>query len=627
MTAVVCRWRSPPLGPDRAGRLLLTLALVACGRTVSVSEDDDDTVDGGAAAPLAEKLVVEVDPPPALLAGDGARLHLFARVAGASGELRQRWVIRDGTGARRRELVEPAIGLTAGAGALSTHWDGLDDAGEPLEAGVHRVRVELIRPGSGDPDSEGEVVARSAQVPFTVLPAEMDTRLICRLVGKDAHNPATLQPDLRIFGTDMGVPVVVGERLYLLFGDTWRDSVCDQDLEPYLSLGGDTVIGSLPFEPRPDPETCLSVEFPRMADEPTLFQPALLDHRGARVPLRALGVATAAFEYRERLYGLFNPFHPTPCASDADCTSPAGCLAGVCNYRGLPSLPPRVLGVAEGPPGEPGSHFEGVAELDQVVFTNTTARAVNAVDGVDGPDYGNDAPGELLVFGRGHYIASTDTDGEPYDPWALYLLRQPIEPLLEQEAFNPRYFAGLDGDGAPRWTDAIGQAVPVARHESEVAAFEGGEGEPIRFIGTMAVSVIPPLGEQGFRWLMAYGGRPPVPVDEHENLEDPRMGIVVRLARHPWGPWTPPRRIWSVFSEDGGGELIFNPNVPGVESDAGRSPRVCGVPAPYIDVGVEYSPQVIEPFSRVDGDTLTIYWLLSSWNPYRVMQMRTEIRL
>jgi hypothetical protein len=73
--------------------------------------------------------------------------------------------------------------------------------------------------------------------------------------------------------------------------------------------------------------------------------------------------------------------------------------------------------------------------------------------------------------------------------------------------------------------------------------------------------------------------------------------------------------------------LLYTPLVSGVASDEGRAPRECDVPEPYEDVGVEYAPEVLEPFSRVEGNVLTLYWLMSTWNPYRVVQMRSQIRL
>ena len=73
--------------------------------------------------------------------------------------------------------------------------------------------------------------------------------------------------------------------------------------------------------------------------------------------------------------------------------------------------------------------------------------------------------------------------------------------------------------------------------------------------------------------------------------------------------------------------LLYRPDHPGQPSDEGRGPRECDMDVPLEDLGVEYAPQLLDSFTRVDGGTLTLYWLLSTWNPYRVVQMKTEITL
>ncbi len=43
--------------------------------------------------------------------------------------------------------------------------------------------------------------------------------------------------------------------------------------------------------------------------------------------------------------------------------------------------------------------------------------------------------------------------------------------------------------------------------------------------------------------------------------------------------------------------------------------------------GGEYAPYMVERFSRFKDDTLTIYYLMSTWNPYTVVLMRTDLRV
>jgi len=36
---------------------------------------------------------------------------------------------------------------------------------------------------------------------------------------------------------------------------------------------------------------------------------------------------------------------------------------------------------------------------------------------------------------------------------------------------------------------------------------------------------------------------------------------------------------------------------------------------------------IVEQFTRVAGNTLRIYWLVSTWNPYTVVKMRSAFTI
>ena len=48
---------------------------------------------------------------------------------------------------------------------------------------------------------------------------------------------------------------------------------------------------------------------------------------------------------------------------------------------------------------------------------------------------------------------------------------------------------------------------------------------------------------------------------------------------------------------------------------------------PTTTSGAAYAPSLIERFTRVNGNTLRIYWLVSTWNPYTVVKMRSEFTI
>ena len=43
--------------------------------------------------------------------------------------------------------------------------------------------------------------------------------------------------------------------------------------------------------------------------------------------------------------------------------------------------------------------------------------------------------------------------------------------------------------------------------------------------------------------------------------------------------------------------------------------------------GAAFAPMIVERFTRVAGNTLRIYWLVSTWNPYTVVKMRSAFTI
>ena len=50
----------------------------------------------------------------------------------------------------------------------------------------------------------------------------------------------------------------------------------------------------------------------------------------------------------------------------------------------------------------------------------------------------------------------------------------------------------------------------------------------------------------------------------------------------------------------------------------------CGGNDPRTTPGALYAPYMIERFTRVSGSTLSIYYALSTWNPYTIVLMRAD---
>lgn len=159
-----------------------------------------------------------------------------------------------------------------------------------------------------------------------------------------------------------------------------------------------------------------------------------------------------------------------------------------------------------------------------------------------------------------------------------------------------RYFAGLDAAGRPAWSEKEDEAKPVVR--------SGAMGE---------VSVIwcAPLD----LWLMTFDSRPPA-----------APGIQFAYSRTPWGPWSPPQTIFHPLRDPGLGVFIHNPRGSPPDNLVGP---VIG-PAqqdPQGTHGGAYAPYMIERWTKVQGKELTIYYVMSTWNPYVVVLMRSKLRV
>jgi len=88
-------------------------------------------------------------------------------------------------------------------------------------------------------------------------------------------------------------------------------------------------------------------------------------------------------------------------------------------------------------------------------------------------------------------------------------------------------------------------------------------------------------------------------------------GVVLRWASHPWGPWSDPIRLFD-FARD-----HAKHDEPGDQRPRFIKPG-----------GGMYGPYVVPRFTRFDHLTheLTLYYTMSTWNPYQVMLMKSVLR-
>ncbi len=116
-------------------------------------------------------------------------------------------------------------------------------------------------------------------------------------------------------------------------------------------------------------------------------------------------------------------------------------------------------------------------------------------------------------------------------------------------------------------------------------------------------------------WFMTYdGGR---------QSED-TTGIYFSYAADPWGPWSKPQLIFQAQRDHGFGVFIHDKsdNPPGP-----AGPMIGKNPDYQKERGGPFAPLLIERFTRVEGDTLKIYYTMGTWNPYTVVKMRSEFKI
>jgi hypothetical protein len=240
------------------------------------------------------------------------------------------------------------------------------------------------------------------------------------------------------------------------------------------------------------------------------------------------------------------------------------------------------------------------------------------------------APPIVLIYGEGQYRGQTSGS-------SVYLSSIPVSEFWSGKgpdgAPATRYFTGLSRSGLPRWSTDQQDAVPVVYDNPNGVPLPKG---PPGFadpgtVGNMSVAYEPALR----LWLMTYdGGRAGGPS---------KNGIWFTYAAAPWGPWAAPQLIFNPCASGGYGSFIFyyfNPSQPstnncpaavsGGANFAGPSGPTIGLQTknnPATTRGGDYAPFLIARFTEVADKTLTIYYTMSTWNPYTVVLMQSQFAI
>lgn len=181
----------------------------------------------------------------------------------------------------------------------------------------------------------------------------------------------------------------------------------------------------------------------------------------------------------------------------------------------------------------------------------------------------------LITFGSGTYRQSE-----------VYLAYQPAGKIENPQSI--RYFAGVNEDDEPVWYENEIDASPIFDMDVDC-------------VGEFSVS----YNDFIEKWILLY------------NCEDPR-GINLRTADNPWGPWTESQVIFEPWEDGGYCNFIHvswqDQNCDELH-DQGREN----------EYGGEYGPYQFEHFATGNDHSTTIYFTMSTWNPYTVILMQAKL--
>ncbi len=220
---------------------------------------------------------------------------------------------------------------------------------------------------------------------------------------------------------------------------------------------------------------------------------------------------------------------------------------------------------------------------------------------------------DVVMFGLGAYRAS--------NVYLSIISASEFESGMDSSGNSAtRYFTGMS-NGQPTWSTTESAAVPVVT--------DINPANPT--IGNLSAFYSQQLG----LWLMTYdGGRG----------SNTTVGTYFTYAPQPWGPWSTPQRIFNDCRDKALGNFIFyyyataagNFCPTAMPAGVTSAPNSAGPAGPTISPtnnvpqttrGGGYAPQMVQRFTEISGNTLKIFYTLSTWNPYAVVLMESDFTI
>ena len=466
----------------------------------------------------------------------------------------------------------------------------------------------------------GLTAVRASDATFTLVGA---SEKICQLNGDTdwkTGSPTAAQTLTKsgMFAADLGTPIdtgdtadTAGSTLYFLFGDTWPSF----PPPPVGVKPPNNSVGTSTLTTTPASNTCLGknpdfqIATAPSTTSPTFAPPVVTP----TIDQGSFNVPSGGVYANSSLYVFFWTNH---------CDSPSKLDPS----QSDPLKPPKATHGMDGAPDcseKANLNSIGISVLGQsagtsdVTFTTPTGVTmpsgfvyVNAVDATHKPNLApKDQQLGVFITGVPRYRASVP-----------YLAYSSTANLANPSSWM--FFNGLVG-GAPNWiTYTTWESFHMGRFwvppSSGAQLYNATTSE--QCIGEHSLSCNAPLDA----WLLLYNCK--------------GHGIEARYARAPLGPWSDPIVLLSpthdpwinctlIMTSGGCGTLT---NYQPLEPDGSYTPG--GLYAPFVlsrfteDASPHCYPHKDKPVGLLVGCT-TIYWLVSTWNPYLVVVMKSTLMM
>jgi hypothetical protein len=249
-----------------------------------------------------------------------------------------------------------------------------------------------------------------------------------------------------------------------------------------------------------------------------------------------------------------------------------------------------------------------------------------------GPGHNKGTQPRVFLWGRPGFIGVNRT-GRSLGSYFAYA----DLPAGPDYAWHLKYFTGVNGQGVPQFSTLERDAAALDLDSSRTG-IQPGEVHDV--VDQVSVAWVDHLQ----KWVMFYGGgminlpmEPTLPqCGILELFTGPECTQVVighgafrmRTADHPWGPWSPPQDIIEGgdpaipgSGQYGAGGMLRHPAC----TAQGCAPHTRARDLNVNEYGFFYSANIIEQWTRPVGDSVDLIWNASTWDPYRVILLRTRI--